>query len=303
MLKVFLSLTPHIGIMPLNDLVITEQTPVADFTIAQKWERYSEDEHDIWNTLYAQQIDVLKGRAVPEFYDGLAALNLHSGGIPDLEKINPKLKALTGWEVVMVPHLVPDDIFFEHLANRRFPAGRFIRGREQMDYLQEPDIFHDIFGHVPLLAQPVFADYMEAYGQGGLRALKHDCLKNLARLYWYTVEFGLMKTDDGMKIYGAGIISSRTESVFSIDSTSPNRLHFDLERLMHTDYRIDDFQQVYFAINSFEELFGATQQDFGPLYEKMSIDKHVHPISDILETDSVYTKGTQDYALRGGRAA
>ena len=303
MLKVFLSLTPHIGIMPLNDLVITEQTPVADFTIAQKWERYSEDEHDIWNTLYAQQIDVLKGRAVPEFYDGLAALDLHSGGIPDLVKINPKLKALTGWEVVMVPHLVPDDIFFEHLANRRFPAGRFIRGREQMDYLQEPDIFHDIFGHVPLLAQPVFADYMEAYGQGGLRALKHDCLKNLARLYWYTVEFGLMKTDDGMKIYGAGIVSSRTESVFSVDSPSPNRLHFDLERVMHTDYRIDDFQQVYFAINSFEELFGATQQDFGPLYKKMSIDKHVHPITNILETDIVYTKGTQDYALRGGRAA
>ena len=289
--------------MPLNDPVITEQTPAADFTIAQKWERYSKDEHDIWNTLYAQQIDVLKGRAVPEFYDGLAALDLNMGGIPDLAKLNPKLKALTGWEVVMVPHLVPDDIFFDHLANRRFPAGRFIRGREQMDYLQEPDIFHDVFGHVPLLAQPVFADYMEAYGQGGLRALKHDCLKNLARLYWYTVEFGLMKTDDGMKIYGAGIVSSRTESVFSVENTSPNRLHFDLERLMHTDYRIDDFQQVYFAINSFEELFNATQQDFGPLYEKMSIDKHVHPITDILETDIAYTKGTQNYAERGGRAA
>jgi phenylalanine-4-hydroxylase len=303
MLKDFLSLTPHIGVMPLNDPVITEQTPAADFTIAQKWERYSEDEHDIWNTLYAQQIDVLKGRAVPEFYDGLAALDLNMGGIPDLAKLNPKLKALAGWEVVMVPHLVPDDVFFEHLANRRFPAGRFIRGRGQMDYLQEPDIFHDVFGHVPLLAQPVFADYMEAYGQGGLRALKHDCLKNLARLYWYTVEFGLMKTDDGMKIYGAGIVSSRTESVFSVDSASPNRLHFDLERLMHTDYRIDDFQQVYFAINSFEELFNATQQDFGPLYEKMSIDKHVHPITDILETDIVYTKGTQHYAERGGRAA
>ena len=287
--------------MPLNDAVIAEQSPASDFTIAQKWERYTADEHNIWNRLYVQQIDVLKGRAVPEFYDGLAALNLDMGGIPDISKLNPKLKALTGWEVVMVPHLVPDDVFFHHLANKRFPAGRFIRGRDQMDYLEEPDVFHDIFGHVPLLAQPVFADYMQAYGQGGLRALRHDCLKNLARLYWYTVEFGLMKTNDGMRIYGAGIVSSRTESVFAVEAASPNRLHFDLERVMHTDYRIDDFQQVYFAIESFEELFAATQQDFGPLYEKMSRDKHIHPITDILPTDKVYSKGSQAYANSGGR--
>lgn len=289
--------------MPLNDPVIAEQTHAADFTIAQKWDRYTEDEHDIWNTLYAQQIEVLKGRAVEEFYNGLDALDLNMGGIPDLSVLNPKLKALTGWEVVMVPHLVPDEIFFEHLANRRFPAGRFIRGRDQMDYLEEPDVFHDIFGHVPLLSQPVFADYMQAYGQGGLRALKHDCLKNLARLYWYTVEFGLMKTPQGMRIYGAGIVSSRTESVFAIDSSSPNRLHFDLERVMHTDYRIDDFQQVYFAIESFEELFEATQQDFGPLYKKMSREKYIHPITDILESDRVYTQGSQAYAAAGGRLA
>ena len=289
--------------MPLNDPVIADQTPAADFTIEQRWSRYTSDEHDIWNTLYAQQIEVLRGRAVPEFYDGLAALDLNQGGIPDLTKLNPKLKALTGWEVVIVPHLVPDDVFFTHLANKRFPAGRFIRGRDEMDYLQEPDVFHDIFGHVPLLAQPVFADYMQAYGQGGLRALEYDCLKNLARLYWYTVEFGLMKTDDGMRIYGAGIVSSRTESVFSIDDPSPNRLHFDLERVMHTDYRIDDFQQVYFAIESFEQLLNVTYQDFGPLYERMSQNKHTHPITDILDGDIVYTQGTQAYANAGGRAA
>ena len=289
--------------MPLNDPVIADQTPAADFTIEQRWSRYTSDEHDIWNTLYAQQIEVLRGRAVPEFYDGLAALDLNQGGIPDLTKLNPKLKALTGWEVVIVPHLVPDDVFFTHLANKRFPAGRFIRGRDEMDYLQEPDVFHDIFGHVPLLAQPVFADYMQAYGQGGLRALEYDCLKNLARLYWYTVEFGLMKTDDGLRIYGAGIVSSRTESVFSIDDPSPNRLHFDLERVMHTDYRIDDFQQVYFAIESFEQLLNVTYQDFGPLYERMSQNKHIHPITDILDGDIVYTQGTQAYANAGGRAA
>ena len=289
--------------MPLNDPIIAEQTPTEDFIIEQRWSKYTKDEHDIWNTLYAQQIDLLRGRAVTEFYDGLAALDLNQGGIPDLTKLNPKLKALTGWEVIMVPHLVPDDVFFTHLANKRFPAGRFIRGRDQMDYLQEPDVFHDIFGHVPLLAQPVFADYMQAYGQGGLRALEYDCLKNLARLYWYTVEFGLLKTDDGMRIYGAGIVSSRTESVFAVDDPSPNRLHFDLERVMHTDYRIDDFQQIYFAIESFEQLLNVTYQDFGPLYEKMSRDKHTHPITDILDGDIVYTKGTQDYANKGGRAA
>jgi len=289
--------------MPLNDPVIAEQIPKEDFIIEQRWSRYTDDEHDIWNTLYAQQIDILQDRAVPEFHDGLSALDLNLGGIPDLSVLNPKLEALTGWEVVMVPHLVPDDVFFKHLAHKRFPAGRFIRGRDQMDYLQEPDIFHDIFGHVPLLAQPDFADYMQAYGQGGLRAFEFDCLQNLARLYWYTVEFGLMRTDNGMKIYGAGIVSSRTESVFAIDDSSPNRLHFDLERVMHTDYRIDDFQQVYFAINSFDDLLKATYQDFGPLYKRMSQDKHIHPITGILESDVVYTKGTQAYANDGGRAS
>lgn len=289
--------------MAINDLVTAAQTPAADFTIDQCWELYTEDEHDIWRALYRRQLRILKNRAVPEFYDGLKALNLNEGGIPNFEKINISLMKMTGWQVVAVPHLVPDDIFFEHLANRRFPAGRFMRSREQMDYIQEPDVFHDVFGHVPLLAQPVFADYMEAYGKGGLRALKYDCLKNLARLYWYTVEFGLMNTEAGPKIYGAGIMSSRTESVFSIENPSPNRLHFDLERVMQTDYRIDDFQQVYFAIESFEELFEATQQDFAPIYEFMTKSNLVHGVGDILPTDKVYTKGTQKYAARGGRLA
>lgn len=288
--------------MPINDPVIAAQTPREDFTIDQVWEAYTADEHDIWQILYERQIGVLADRAVPEFYTGLEKLDLNKGGVPDLAVINPKLKALTGWEVVMVPHLVPDDVFFEHLANKRFPAGRFIRGRDQLDYLQEPDVFHDIFGHVPLLTQPVFANYMQAYGKGGLRALKYNCLKNLARLYWYTVEFGLMKTGPGMRIYGAGILSSHAESLFCIDDPSPNRLHFDLVRVMHTNYRIDDFQQVYFIINSFQELLNATYQDFAPLYERMSVDRHVHDIEDILETDRVYTRGTQAYARSGGRA-
>lgn len=289
--------------MAINDPVINEQTPAADFTIAQKWDRYSVDEHAIWSELYERQIKVLKGRAVPEFYDGLAALDLNAGGIPDLERLNTALQKLTGWTVVMVPHLVPDAIFFEHLANRRFPAGRFIRGRDQLDYLEEPDIFHDVFGHVPMLTQPVFADYMQAYGQGGLRALDAGCLKHLARLYWYTVEFGLMTTQDGLKIYGAGIVSSRTESVFAIDDPSPNRLHFNMERIMQTDYRIDDFQQSYFVIESFDELLHTTQQDFGPLYARLTDDTPKHTVTDILPTDKIYTRGTQAYARSGGRLA
>ncbi|NNE58560.1 MAG: phenylalanine 4-monooxygenase [Hellea sp.] len=289
--------------MGINDPVVTAQTPTDDFRIEQRWLLYTDEEHAIWRDLYRRQIRILNDRVVPEFHHGLQALNLNEGGIPDLERINERLLDLTGWQVISVPHLIPDDIFFEHLANRRFPAGRFIRNRRQMDYLQEPDIFHDVFGHVPLLTQPVFADYMEAYGIGGLRALRHDCLTNLARLYWYTVEFGLMNTKEGLKTYGAGIVSSRTESVFCLEDSSPNRLHFDLERVMQTDYCIDDFQQVYFVIDSFQELFDATQVDFKPIYEHMSESDKVYGLTDILESDKVYTKGTQSYAKSGGRLA
>ena len=285
--------TPHDF---LGDAVTREQTPAADYTIDQKWDRYTDDEHARWNELYTRQIKIWKGRVVPELYEGLDKLNLDTGGIPDLARLNPKLRALTGWEVVQVPHLVPDEVFFDHLANRRFPAGRFIRTREQMDYIEEPDIFHDVFGHVPLLVNPVFADYMQAYGKGGQRAVKLKRLHNLARLYWYTVEFGLMKTDNGYLNYGAGIISSPTETVFAVEDDSPNRLAFDMERVMLTNYRIDDFQQTYFVINSFEDLFEATQQDFGPIYQRLIDAQKAHASEAILETDHVYHKGTQAYA-------
>ena len=289
--------------MAINDPIILAQTPREDFTIDQVWSAYTDEEHKRWQTLYRRQIRVLENRAVPEFYEGLKALNLNDGGIPDFDRINEALFKLTGWTVIAVPHLVPDDIFFEHLANRRFPSGRFIRRVDQMDYIQEPDIFHDVFGHVPMLTLPIFADYMQAYGEGGLRSLKYNCLKNLARLYWYTVEFGLLNTDDGLKIYGAGIVSSSSESRFSLEDPSPNRIHFDLERLMQTDYRIDDFQQTYFVISSFQELFDVTQQDFGPIYERLQESQTVYPITRILPSDKVYTRGTQDYAMRGGRFA
>ncbi len=272
-----------------------------DWTIAQGFERYSEIEHRTWTTLYERQAEILPGRACEAFLYGLDALDLHGQGIPNFERLNEKLLELTGWRVVAVPGLVPDAVFFEHLANRRFPAGNFIRGADQLDYLQEPDIFHDVFGHVPMLTDPVFADYMQAYGKGGLRALSLGSLANLARLYWYTVEFGLMETPEGLRIFGAGIVSSRTETIFALDSNSPNRLGFDLGRVMRTLYRIDDFQQVYFVIPSLQNLLDVTVgTDFGPLYAKISHMPDI-PIAAIEPSDKVFTQGTQDYARRGGR--
>jgi phenylalanine-4-hydroxylase len=216
--------------------------------------------------------------------------------------MNEKLGALTGWSVVAVPGLVPDEVFFDHLANRRFPAGRFIRGADQLDYLQEPDVFHDVFGHVPMLTDPVFADYMQAYGEGGLKALGRGQLHNLARLYWYTVEFGLLDTPQGLRIYGAGIVSSHAESIFALDDPSPNRQGFDLERVMRTPYRIDDFQQVYFVIPSLQALLDATLADFGALYARLRSARDI-PIEAVLPDDRVFTRGTQAYARRGGRSA
>ena len=273
-----------------------------DWTIPQGWSAYTKVEHDTWNTLYARQMKILPGRASQAFLKGLDALDLNTGGIPDFEVMNPKLQALTGWTVVCVPGLVPDEVFFDHLANRRFPSGQFIRKPDQLDYLQEPDIFHDVFGHVPMLTDPDFAAYMEAYGKGGQRAAKRGMLANLARLYWYTVEFGLMKEGDDLRIYGAGIVSSATESVFAIEDPSPNRLGFDLERVMRTLYRIDDFQQVYFVIDSLEALKDETLKDFGPIYDRLE-GKDDIAIDTILPTDTVFTRGTQAYAAKGGRFA
>lgn len=267
----------------------------ADWTIPQEWERYSDADHRVWLTLYDRQKALLPGRASDAFLKGLEALDLRGGGVPDFARLNERLGALTGWSVVAVPGLVPDDVFFDHLANRRFPAGRFIRRADQLDYLQEPDVFHDVFGHVPMLADPVFADYMQAYGEGGRRALGLGRLHNLARLYWYTVEFGLVASKEGLRIYGAGIVSSAAESVFAVEDPSPNRLGFDLARVMRTPYRIDDFQQVYFVIPSLEDLLAATLEDFGGLYKGLSSATDV-PIEAVLPTDRVFTRGTQAYA-------
>jgi phenylalanine-4-hydroxylase len=267
----------------------------ADWTIDQNWTGYTAEEHQTWVTLYERQAALLPDRACDEFLRGLDALDLHQTGIPDFARLNVELSRLTGWSLVAVPGLVPDDVFFEHLANRRFPAGQFIRRPDQLDYLQEPDIFHDVFGHAPMLTDPTFADFMQAYGEGGRRALKLGQLPNLARLYWYTVEFGLLETPAGLRIYGAGIVSSASESVFALESPSPHRIGFELERVMRTPYRIDDFQQVYFVVPSLAALLAATRPDFADLYARLAAESDL-PIDQVQPQDRVLTRGTQAYA-------
>jgi len=263
--------------------------PVArpDWTIPQDWNRYTAQEHAVWDHLFARQSRMLKGRVTDAFLKGLGVLNLSMPGIPDFEELSVRLRSLTGWSVVAVPGLVPDDVFFEHLANRRFVAGRFIRRPAQLDYLQEPDVFHDLFGHVPLLSDPVFADYMQAYGEGGLKALRLGALGKLARLYWYTVEFGLIRERGALKLYGAGIVSSFGESVYALQDPRPNRIAFDLERVMRTQYRIDDYQQTYFVIDSFEDLRHRTADpDFSPLYRKLESLPDIAP-DTVLPSDKL----------------
>jgi phenylalanine-4-hydroxylase len=248
---------------------ITEDI-TSDFTIKQNWRHYNEEEHAIWRLLFERQQRLLVERACGEFLDGLGGLGVAAEGIPDFARLNQILDGATGWRIVAVPGLVPDDVFFAFLANRRFPSTCFIRRRDQLDYLQEPDVFHDIYGHVPLLMNPVFADYMQAYGEGGLKALRLGHLQHLARLYWYTVEFGLIATPRGLRIYGSGILSSAGESVYCLEDPRPNRIRFALRRVMRTRYRIDDFQQTYFVIDEFQQLFDATRPDFAPIYRELS---------------------------------
>jgi phenylalanine-4-hydroxylase len=262
-----------------------------DFTIDQNWSSYTEEEHAIWRTLFERQARILVGRACDEFIAGLDGLGIAAEGIPDFRRLSDVLMRTTGWRIVAVSGLVPDEIFFEHLANRRFPSTCFIRSRAQLDYLEEPDIFHDIYGHVPLLMNPIFADYMEAYGKGGLKASGQQALHYLARLYWYTVEFGLIETPAGLRIYGSGIASSKGESIYSLEDPSPNRLGFDLLRVMQTGYRIDDFQESYFVIDSFEQLFEATRPDFTSYYAELRGRPDYTP-GTVLPTDRVLHRGT-----------
>jgi len=225
-----------------------------DFLVEQEPDSYTPQDHRTWRTLFARQTDLLKGRVVPEYYAGLEALGITSATIPDFAEMNRVLARATGWSVVAVPGLVPDAVFFAHLAARRFPAGYWIRSPEQLDYIEEADVFHDVFGHVPLLMQPRYADYMAAYGRAGLAYAGDAALENLARLYWYTVEFGLMRTPAGLRIFGAGILSSAGESIYALESPQPLRIAFDCKRALRTRYEIDHYQGIYFVLSGYDDL-------------------------------------------------
>lgn len=265
-----------------------------DWTIDQGWEHYTAQEHGVWKTLFERQSRLLAGRACQAFVAGMRQLPMRADEIPDFRRLSDVLMRHTGWQVVAVPGLVPDDVFFDHLANRRFPAGQFIRKPHELDYLEEPDVFHDVFGHVPMLMNPSLADFIQAYGEGGMRAQSLGVLDKLARVYWYTVEFGLVQEDGALRIYGAGIASSSTESVFSLDDPSPNRIRFELDRVMRTQYRIDDFQESYFVIRDLDELLDLARIDFAPAYERAGQQPDLQP-GDVLATDQVYTRGTGAY--------
>lgn len=240
----------------------------SDYVVEQRWSGYGSAEHDLWRRLHARQMKLVPDYACDEYLASLGALDV-SGGIPRLDEVSKTLRKATGWELVAVPGLIPDLVFFQHLANRRFPVTRWLRTPEEFDYIVEPDVFHDFFGHVPLLFNPTYADYVQAYGRGGLKAARLDSLKFLARLYWYTVEFGLVATSKGLRVYGAGILSSGGEIVHSVESPEPRRVRFSLERLLRTDYNIDRYQETYFVIDSFRQLIDDTAPDFTPLYERI----------------------------------
>ena len=274
----------------------------ADWTIDQGWERYSAAEHALWKVLFERQTRMLSQRACAAFVHGMQALPIGAEAIPDFRRLSEVLMRHTGWQVVAVPGLVPDEVFFDHLAHRRFPAGNFLRRPEQLDYLSEPDVFHDVFGHVPMLMNPALADYMQAYGLGGLRAQQMGVLDNLSRVYWYTVEFGLIEQDGGLRLYGSGIASSFQESVFCLDDPSPNRVQFALERVMRTRYRIDDFQETYFVIRNLEELLELARVDFAPIYARVHGQPEFEP-GLVLPDDRVLHRGTGNYhAHRRARA-
>ena len=266
----------------------------SDWTVDQGWASYTPAEHAVWTALFERQTRLLPGRACDAFVEGMRQLPIGAAEIPDFARLSDVLMGHTGWQVVAVPGLVPDEVFFEHLANRRFPAGRFIRRADQLDYLEEPDVFHDVFGHVPMLMNPVMADFIQAYGAGGLRAKRLGELERLARVYWYTVEFGLVLQADGLRIYGSGIASSYTETVFALEDPSPNRVRFDLERAMRTRYRIDDFQETYFVLGGLDELLELARIDFAPVYQRTHGMPELAP-GEIVSSDNVLARGTGRY--------
>ena len=282
----------------------TDKGSVPVYTTAvveQPWASYAHEDHATWAALFERQQNVLVGRACDEFLVNQRRLGMTPDTIPKFDALNRVFKPTTGWELIGVEGLLPELTFFEHLANRRFPVTWWIRRPDQIDYISEPDLFHDLFGHAPLLLNPLFADYMQAYGRGGVKAhaIGSEALTNLTRLYWYTVEFGLIKQADGLRIYGSGVVSSKGESIHCLESPAPNRIGFDMRRIMRTRYRIDTYQKTYFVIDSFAQLMDATRPDFTPIYADLAQQPSL-PAGQVQASDFVYTHGTGEGWAQAG---
>ena len=276
--------------------IVTDKGKVpvyATGVVEQPWDGYSDIDHDVWRQLYERQRDLLIGRASDEFLAAQDAMGMTPDRIPKFADLNTVLGDATGWQIIGVEGLLPELDLFDHLANRRLPVTWWIRRPDQLGNIQVPDLFHDLFGHVPLLMLPVFADYIEAYGRGGVKAhgIGPEALVNLTRLYWYTVEFGLIRQPDGLRIYGSGIVSSKGESLYSLESDAPNRIGFDLERIMRTRYRIDSYQKTYFVIDSYQQLMDATGPDFAPIYARLAAQESL-PAGSVLDSDEVIHRGS-----------
>ncbi|HUQ26694.1 MAG TPA: phenylalanine 4-monooxygenase [Burkholderiales bacterium] len=240
----------------------------SDYSVEQDWSHYTAAEHALYRRLFERQARLVPKYACPEWIAAIAGLD-SSREIPKFDHVSKQLRVNTGWEIVAVPGLIPDEAFFTHLANRRFPVTVWLRKPEEFDYIVEPDVFHDFFGHVPLLFDRVYADHLHEYGKGGLKAMRLDAVKMLARLYWYTIEFGLIRVGSEIRAYGAGLVSSGGELAYCVEDPRPQRLPFDLERMMRTDYEIDRYQERYFVIDSFNQLMRETAPDFAPLYGRI----------------------------------
>jgi len=299
---------PDFAALPAPDPAVFTAPLKRPAHIGEDWiepsqKAYSADEDAIWDDLFARQMAILPGRAASPFLAGIDRLDLGGGGVPDFARLSEVLRGLSGWSVVPVPMLIPDHVFFWHLANRRFPAGNFIRTRSSFDYIEEPDVFHDVFGHVPMLADPTYADYMQEYGRAGWKAMRHNRLKALGALYWYTVEFGLVMEEQGLRAYGAGVLSGPNEAVFALEGQSPNRIMLNVDRVMRTDYVISDLQPTYFVIESFADLYHQTvERDFDRLYRSLG-PGFTYANTAVIDVDDVLQRGTLEYHLRGGRGS
>jgi phenylalanine-4-hydroxylase len=223
------------------------------YVVPQHWESFTADDHAVWDLLFARQVELLGSRVISPFLDGIDLLRLSHPGVPDVEGLNAILEPRTGWRTVAVPGLVPDDVFFAMLSERVFPVGNFIRTREQLDYLEAPDCFHDMFGHIPMLAHHDYAEMTRHIGELGSAAIAADQGHKAARLYWHSVEFGLAKEDGELKILGAGLASSFGESHFSLESEEAERLPFSVERAVDTPYKHDAFQPRYLVSQSLDQ--------------------------------------------------